>query len=484
MPPTVALFLWFVLLLALLCFDRVKEPKTSAALWVPVIWMFFLGSRSPSEWLHGNFTGGAAGAAQALEEGDPLNRTISLVLLLLCIGILVSRSFRWGDFFARNLTLTAYLLFALVSVLWSDFPLPAFKKWFRDLGNYFMVLVVLSDPRPVEALSTLLRRLSYLLIPLSVLLVKYYPALGRFYDPWTGAAIISGAATGKNLLGLLALLGGVFFSWDTVTHWADRRDPRTRRTILVDVAFIAMSLWLLNVAQCVTCNVCFVMSLLVIAGAHSKAFQRRPGFLKVLIPAAFLLYLVLAFGCGMSGSLAQSIGKDPTLSGRTEIWEIVLSQHTNPLLGAGYESFWLGPRLLRIWEAGMGTLNEAHNGYLEVYLNLGLIGLFLLVLFLISCYRLICRRLRPFSSLASLTLALFTITLFFCVTEAGFRSSLMWLMLLLAGLSVPGVDRETVSETGASHNVETAEELVSPFRSDEPENAITQPSPWGQRSAF
>jgi O-antigen ligase len=67
----------------------------------------------------------------------------------------------------------------------------------------------------------------------------------------------------------------------------------------------------------------------------------------------------------------------------------------NPVLGAGYECFWLGPRLLRVWQQ-FGGLNEAHNGYLEVYLNLGIAGLFLLSVFLIASYRTICRRLSHY----------------------------------------------------------------------------------------
>ena len=49
-------------------------------------------------------------------------------------------------------------------------------------------------------------------------------------------------------------------------------------------------------------------------------------------------------------------------------------------------AFWLGPRLLRIWPE-FGQINEAHNGYLEIYLNLGVIGVFLLAGFLITSYR-------------------------------------------------------------------------------------------------
>ena len=266
MPPSLALFSWLILLVALLRFDPAKDPGTSFALWVPLIWMFILGTRLPSQWL-----GGQVGqVAEALEEGNPLDRTIFSVLILLAIGVLTSRSFKWGDFIGRNIALTTFLLFALVSVVWSDFPFVSLKRWFRDLGNYLMVLVVLSDPRPLEAVRTLLRRLCYLLIPLSIVLVKYYPEISRQYDSWTGSFSDAGPTTGKNLLGLLALISGLFFFWDTVTRWSERKDRRTRRIILVNVAFIGMTLWVLNIANSATCRVCLVLGCLVIAAAHSK----------------------------------------------------------------------------------------------------------------------------------------------------------------------------------------------------------------------
>src|SRR5271166_6002662 len=136
MSPSIALFLWLTLLVGLLYFDPAKEVGTSWALWVPVIWMFIVATRLPSQWL-----GGHVGlASQALEEGNSLDRTIYCLFILLAIGILMSRSFKWGDFFARNLALTAFLSFALLSVLWSDFPFVAFKRWFRDIGNYLVIL--------------------------------------------------------------------------------------------------------------------------------------------------------------------------------------------------------------------------------------------------------------------------------------------------------------------------------------------------------
>src|SRR3984893_16756181 len=114
--------------------------------------------------------------------------------------------------------------------------------------------------------------------------------------------------------------------------------------------------------------------------------RRYPGFLKFMIPAAFCVYLVLAFGFDINGDLAGAVGRDPTLTGRSNIWKAVLSTNTNPLIGTGYESFWLGPRLNHVWQLA-GQVNEAHNGYLEIYLTLGLVGVFLLFLFIIASYR-------------------------------------------------------------------------------------------------
>ena len=169
MPPLLALLIWLILLVALLRFDPAKDPKTSPALWLPVIWTFIVGSRLPAQWLNLGFS------VEFSQEGNPLDRSVDLVLIGLAVAVLMSRSFRWGSFVRRNMVLTAYISFALLSVLWSDFPLVTFKRWFRDFGSYLVILVALTDPDPLSAVRTVLRRVSYLLIPLSIVLDKYFP---------------------------------------------------------------------------------------------------------------------------------------------------------------------------------------------------------------------------------------------------------------------------------------------------------------------
>ena len=438
MNPTLVLPLWLILFLALVRLDPAREPGVSFALWVPFIWMFVVASRLPSQWLGG---GQIQVAAQALEEGNPLDRAFYFLLIGLSIWILASRSFKWADFFARNSALVTFISFALISVVWSDFPLVAFKRWFRDLGNYLVILVVLSDPRPLEAVRTVLRRLCFLLVSLSIVLIKYYPELGTQYTFW-GERTLVGVTTAKNLLGVVYLISGIFFFWDTMTRWPDRKDRRTKKIILLNLTFIGMTLWLLSICNSATSRVCLVIGCAVICAAQAKWGRRHAWFIKVLIPASFCLYLILAFGLDLNGELASQVGRDPTFTDRTLIWKSVLSIDMSPLIGAGYESFWLGPQLKSIWRV-LGGINEAHNGYLEVYLNQGLIGVFLLGGLLIASYRTICRGFTTSSSLASLNLALWAIVLFYNMTEAAFKVHPVWLMFLLGAMAAPArVERD------------------------------------------
>ena len=80
------------------------------------------------------------------------------------------------------------------------------------------------------------------------------------------------------------------------------------------------------------------------------------------------------------------MGRNSTLTGRTDIWAAVIPMAPNPLVGAGFESFWLSPRVAaRLWELFPNLpLNEAHDGYIEVYLELGWVGVGLIGLILLT----------------------------------------------------------------------------------------------------
>ena len=396
--------------------------------------MFIAATRLPSQWLSQNAN--VAQAAQLLEQGNPLDRSIYCALIVFAIVILVSRSFEWGDFLGRNPALAIFLCYCLLSVLWSDFTLISLKRWFRDLGDYLLILVILSDSQPIEAIRTVFRRLFFISISLSIVFIKYFPALGMHYSVWTGAPEYVGVTMSKNMLGSLCMISILIFCWDSALIWPERKSLRAKQTIAINIAFLMMTVWLLHLSKSDTSLVCAAIGCSFILLIHSKWGGRNRTAVKLLMPGSFLLYLILNFGFNMNGQFAQELGRDPNLTGRTEIWHTLLSLHTNPILGTGYESFWLGPRLLKIWQL-RGKITEAHDGYLDVYLTLGIAGLILLGTVLVSSYRTICSRLDRNQGLASLGAAVWILILFYNVTEAAFKNGTIWMVFLLVTTMMP-----------------------------------------------
>jgi exopolysaccharide production protein ExoQ len=144
--------------------------------------------------------------------------------------------------------------------------------------------------------------------------------------------------------------------------------------------------------------------------------------------------LILNPGAG----LAETVGRDSTLTGRTRLWNTVLSLTANPLFGAGYESFWLGERLQKVWETNWEHPNQAHNGYLEVYLDLGWVGLGLLALVMVWGYRSIIRALRCDPEAGRIRLAFFVVAVLYNLTEHAFRElHPVWIAFLFAVVIVP-----------------------------------------------
>ena len=431
MPSSLALALWAILLVLLLRHDPARDPVVSRAHWIAVVWLIILASRLPSQWL-GTTSGSVA---SALEEGNPLDRVVYLILILLSLAVLRARAVRWSSLLAANATIVSFILFALLSVAWSDFPEVAFRRWVRDIGHYVIILVVLTDQHPLASIHAVVRRLCYALIPLSVVLVKYFPGLGTEYDIWTGAPSFMGASTGKNGLGALCLLSGVFFLWDTLRRWPARHNQSTQRIIFVNAAFMGMTLWLMQLSASATSQVCLLIAWAVILTCHSGTLKTRATVLKVALPTSFALYFLLDLFWDVSDLATAALGREIGFTGRSDVWTVVLALNTNPLVGTGYESFWLGDRLLTLWTVFQWHPTQAHNGYLEIYLNLGFVGLALVVGFLLSSYRHIWS--SPTLELLSFSLAMWCVLVIYNVTEAAFKANVLWLVFFMVSIVVP-----------------------------------------------
>jgi O-antigen ligase len=243
-------------------------------------------------------------------------------------------------------------------------------------------------------------------------------------------------ATGKNGLGMLCLVFGLVCLWNLV-NGAGAPGRKSNQARLAYGVVIVMACWLLWISDSKTSLACFAIAGGVMIATTYSQFFRTPVVLHTLVGVVVLISFMVLF-LGVGGNLLEMLGRDSTLTGRTSIWEIALDYAENPIFGAGYETFWLGSRLQAV-AADLGTdLNQAHNGYVEIYLNLGWMGICLLGMIVLSGYRNITAAVREDRDSGQLRLAYFTIAVIYNFTEGMFKfMSPVWIFFLMSSMTVP-----------------------------------------------
>jgi exopolysaccharide production protein ExoQ len=429
MPPKIATFVFAAGIVGLFALDRDRTVRTSKALWLPVIWIWIVGSRPVSVWL--GMSPSTVTASQLL-EGSPFDRVVFQVLLAAGIVVLIRRSSRTSALLRANWPILLYFCYCLLSVLWSDFPGVALKRWTKAIGDLVMVLVVMTDPKPAAALRRLLSRTGFILLPASVLLIKYFGDLGLGFDPY-GELSVTGVTTNKNLLGVITFVLSLAAVWRVLKLLRTRGQPNRSRQLLAQGVLLAFGLGLLVMAHSATSGACFALGAGLMLATGLPVIGRRPAAVHALV-LVFILAGGLTMLFGGDADVVHAMGRQTDFTGRKAIWEAVIPMAPNPLFGAGFESFWLGPRLDKLWRAfPVFQPNEAHNGYIEVYLNLGCMGLGLIALILVNGYWRAVAAFRRDPAIGGLMLAYIAAASIYSVTEAGFRLlDPIWIFLLLA----------------------------------------------------
>lgn len=437
MTPQIATYLFVSGIVGLFFLDYDREVRVSKALCLPFIYLLLISTRSVTEWVAIAETGrplAATATGEMYIEGTPLDRNVQIMLMVLALMVLLRRRRLIGSFLRANLPVVLFFLFAASSVFWSDYPEVTIRRWFKAVGILLMVLVVLSEDDWDSATRRLFVWAGFLLIPLSILVIKYYPAIGRSYvvvNISTWELVPVGVTTHKNSLGSICEVYGIAFLWHFLAAYQDRlRLHRTRHLIAHGAALVMVS-WLFLQANSVTAQSCFLLATAFLIASCFRTFMRKQWMVHVLalifvgIPS-FTLFL------GIGGDLLKSMGRDSTLTGRTLIWERVIALVDNQAVGTGFESFWLGKRL-DIMRRYQVSLNEAHNGYIEIYATLGCVGLLLLTIILLVGYRRITESFRRNKGIATLKLTYFLTVIVSSFTEAAFRTDgvSMFLLLLL-----------------------------------------------------
>ena len=432
-PPTIALLATFAFVFFLFRRDIRERPHIPGALWLPLLWMLLACSRPITEWLR-NF--GLPVGAPAGEEGSPVDACIYFGLIAAGVYMLSQRQVTLSEVFRNNAWLMIFLLYCLISILWSDSPFVGLKRWIKVLGHPVMALIVLTEPDLDEALRRLMKRAAYVLVPVSVLLIKYYPDIARRFDPFSGEAMSTGIAGGKNMLGADCLIVGFFFFWYLLQTWRTERSLARRNELLLIGAFLFMILWLFREAHSATSQACLASAALVVILLGLRVVNKKQITLYLVLGVSTLAVLELVFG--ISKYVIELLNRNPTLTDRTVLWANLMKVKINPILGTGFESFWMGDRPQQAQGDFRWEPNEAHNGYLETYLSLGLIGLFLLIGLLAATFRKARLSILTDFELGRFRMGFLAAVVLYNWTEASFRAlHPIWFPFYLIAMDYP-----------------------------------------------
>mgnify|MGYP003564672862 CR=1 FL=1 len=431
MPPFIALIIWIAFILVVFIIDIKQNPKVSKSLILPGVWLLF-NIRSPSNWLNFVYPMDNYLTKVNYTEGNPIDRNIYFVLIMLGLYMLSRRKISWREMIRNNVWLTLFIFYCFISILWSAYPFVAFKRWFLFVGEVIIILIILTDRDPDNAIKTIIRRNAYFCISLSLLLVKYFPEYGRTYSPFSGQAMFTGISSHKNPFGLLCMLFGLYFFWNLISLWTKRKVMKIQKEeIVIQLIYLLMILWLLYIANSATSLLCLIIGSIIILFLKTPYIENRKNYIFIYSFSIIVIPIFIYMLFDLHTIILTYLGRDATFTGRTYIWENVLNVAINPIIGKGFQSFWIGSTVDVISDGYASILNQAHNGYLEIYLNLGYIGLCILIGIIFSAFINVKNKILFSTDFSYFCFAITIIVLLYNITEAYFRyKTLLWFVFL------------------------------------------------------
>ncbi|PHR57766.1 MAG: hypothetical protein COA47_11355 [Robiginitomaculum sp.] len=300
----------------------------------------------------------------ASTQGSPFLRALFYPVYLLTLLLLVLRPWSTVHGIGRSFLLLIPVGLALASVSWSIDPDPTLRRAVALLMTTMFAIYIATRfdwPEFIELFAA-----GFLILAvLSLIVALIMPDIGIMSEIHPGAW--SGIYWEKNQFGMnmaklahLCLCAMIF--------------KPSRRLFWGGAFLLAVMLVLLS-----TSKTSLIALMLILSGMGGLYLVRKGPV--IAIP---LTYFAMVFGVGLVMALQffpefmfGLIGREPTLTGRTDIWAALFDQIRNrPWFGHGYAIFWMDETGPAFWvrQRTEWLVPTAHNGWLETWLSIGLVG--------------------------------------------------------------------------------------------------------------
>ena len=314
----------------------------------------------------GAFTGQSATASG---QGNFLDRGAMLILVPLAFAAALHNATALLACLRFNAWLWAAIGICVASTLWSDFPELTLRR------SLFMVFVAVLATGVAAGITDLRRFHTNLFGVLTAIMVCNLVVIALF----PGFAITELGAAGiysnKNVAGMVAMMAVI-----CGTAWV-LGSTRTRDTLLGLLALAPAVLLLILARSKTGAGLAALAALLFGVQAVAERLKAPIAVWSTFIGLALAATATVAFYG--TDQLMLLVFNDSSFTGRDELWDFALNvARERPWLGHGYGAFWdVGfaddplQRLTRsdwLSEVEIGVINEAHNGYLDLWIQVGL----------------------------------------------------------------------------------------------------------------
>ncbi|MGB5530399.1 MAG: O-antigen ligase family protein [Ignavibacteriaceae bacterium] len=306
--------------------------------------------------------------------GETTNIRNQVVYLFLFFSSLVILSKRFDKILAlirSEKYLSLFVVICLLSAVWSDYHFLSFKRSFQLFVMFLIIVEALVNIDPKVLLKQLKIVVSVYLF-FNLYACRFIPdAIDPVFGTWRGIEVQKNWLAQNSLYCLLSSI--VFFNFDD-----------TRYAKLYDVILILTSVLIIYKAHSSTnlIAVIIIVSMGLMFQIES-IFYKKLGVGRSLLGLTFLFILIfsiiiLIFSSEIFALVPGYFGKDLTFSGRVDIWAFAWNDiEKRFLLGYGFATYWImGSSRIEIFASYFEgfKVNSAHNGYLEIILQLGFIG--------------------------------------------------------------------------------------------------------------